>query len=87
MGNKQLLDGHHFIRVNYACPRARLEEGMQRLKEGIKDFDSVNNRLPITGGSEIHTYMVGLAHEAMRITCELNNSYHEPEEIRQFFQV
>lgn len=49
----------------------------------LKQFlDHVNSGLPLPGGSEIHTYMVGLSHEAMRITSELNGSYHEPEEIR-----
>lgn len=49
----------------------------------LKEFlDHVNSGLPLPGGSEIHTYMVGLSHEAMRITSELNCSYHEPEEIR-----
>lgn len=48
-----------------------------------KEFlEHVNQGLSIPGGSEIHIFMVGLAHEAMRITAELNGSYHEPEEIR-----
>jgi acetyltransferase-like isoleucine patch superfamily enzyme len=45
----------------------------------------VNSRKAIPEGSEIHTFMVGLTHEAMRITCELNGFYHEPEEIRALF--
>jgi acetyltransferase-like isoleucine patch superfamily enzyme len=45
-------------------------------------LDHVNNGHPILCGSEIHLYMVGLAQEAMRITSELNNAYHEPEKIR-----
>lgn len=45
-------------------------------------LDHVNKGLPIPGGSEIHMFMVGLAHEAMRVTAELNGAYHEPEEIR-----
>lgn len=36
-------------------------------------------------GSEIHQYMTKLSFEAMKITSELNNVYHEPEEIRRLF--
>lgn len=31
-------NGHNFIRLNYACPKARLEDGLQRLKSGIEAF-------------------------------------------------
>jgi acetyltransferase-like isoleucine patch superfamily enzyme len=48
-------------------------------------LDHLNSGLPIIGGSEIHKFMVGFSHEAMRITAELNNSYHEPEEICTLF--
>lgn len=49
----------------------------------LKEFlEHVNQGFSIPGGSEIHIFMIGLAHEAMRITAELNGSYHEPEEIR-----
>lgn len=43
----------------------------------------VNQRLPIIGGTEIHLFMSGLAQDAMRITAELNASYHEPKEVRK----
>lgn len=49
----------------------------------LKDFlQHMNSGQPVPSGSEIHKYMVELSHEAMRITCELNGFYHEPEEIR-----
>jgi acetyltransferase-like isoleucine patch superfamily enzyme len=49
----------------------------------LKDFiDHMNKGLPVPGGSEIHQFMVNLAMEAMKITVELNTSYHEPEQIR-----
>ena len=52
----------------------------------LKEFlEHVNSKLPIPGGSEIHKFMIGLSNEAMRITAELNGSYHEPEEIRALF--
>ncbi|MEO3944869.1 MalY/PatB family protein [Gorillibacterium sp. CAU 1737] len=31
-------NGGHFLRLNYACPRERLEDGLQRLKKGIDAF-------------------------------------------------
>jgi len=45
-------------------------------------LNHMNQGLTVTGGSKIHMYMVELAQEAMKITTELNNSYHEPDEIR-----
>ncbi len=52
----------------------------------LVDFlDYVNSGSPIFGNSEIHMFMVTLSQEAMRITCELNGKYHEPEKIRTLF--
>lgn len=39
----------------------------------------------VKGGSELHQYMHILASDAMRLTTKLNNSFHEPEEIRAIF--
>lgn len=39
----------------------------------------------VDGGSEEHEYMTYLANEAMKLTAELNGSYHTPEEIRKLF--
>lgn len=50
-----------------------------------KFLNHVNQGLPVEGGSPVHQYMTQLAHDAMRITARLNNSYHEPEEIRALF--
>ena len=52
----------------------------------LKGFlEHVNNGLPIPGGSDLHKFMISLSYEAMRITAELNGSYHEPDEIRALF--
>lgn len=49
----------------------------------LKDFlDHMNRGLPVIGGSEIHLFMHKVSNEAMRLTSELNNAYHTPEEIR-----
>lgn len=48
-------------------------------------LEHVNQGLPVEGGSLIHQYMSRLAQDAMRITAQLNNGYHEPEEIRELF--
>lgn len=41
----------------------------------------------VIANSEIHKYMVKLSNEAMKITFELNSSYHTPEEIRKLFSI
>lgn len=40
---------------------------------------------PITGGTEAHALLVQYSNEALRITAELNGSYHEPDEVRAPF--
>jgi acetyltransferase-like isoleucine patch superfamily enzyme len=40
---------------------------------------------PITVGSEGHALLVQFSNEALRITAELNSSYHEPAEVRALF--
>ena len=47
-------------------------------KDFIKIMDS---GAEVIAGSETHLYMTYLSNEAMKITAELNNSYHTPEEI------
>ncbi|MDE6004081.1 MAG: sugar O-acetyltransferase [Oscillospiraceae bacterium] len=42
----------------------------------------LNSGEVITGGSEVHQFMHELSQEALRITAEINNAYHTPEEIR-----
>lgn len=37
-GNRYRGDGAHFLRLNAACPRARLKDGLNRLKEGVDTF-------------------------------------------------
>ncbi|MCI8805814.1 MAG: sugar O-acetyltransferase [Clostridiales bacterium] len=48
-------------------------------------LNHVNSGLPIQDDMEIHKYMNELSQEAMKITSELNGSYHTPEEIRKIF--
>lgn len=56
------------------------------MKIDIEKFlKHVNSENPIPTGTEIYDFMVKLSHEAMRITAELNSSYHTPEEIRDIF--
>ena len=49
------------------------------LKEFLEKMDSGEETI---GGSEVHLFMHGLSQEALKITAELNGSYHTPEEIR-----
>ena len=39
----------------------------------------------VQGGSEVHLFMHGVSQEALRITAEINGSYHTPEELRNLF--
>ena len=52
------------------------------LNELLEHF---NKGLPIKEGDKAHTLLVRYSNEAMRITAELNNSYHTPEEVRKIF--
>lgn len=52
-----------------------LQEYLARLNRGES----------VRGGSELHAFMTEMSHEAMKITAELNGSYHTAEEIRQLF--
>lgn len=38
--------------------------------------------LPVEAGSEAHRFMHQMAQEAIRITMQINNKYHEPEQLR-----
>lgn len=40
---------------------------------------------PVGNGSEAHLFMHQMAQEAIRITMEINNKYHTPEELRELF--
>lgn len=37
-GNQYSGNGHFFVRINVACPRVRLLDGLARLKEGVNGF-------------------------------------------------
>lgn len=45
----------------------------------------LNGGKPVQGGSEVHRFMHGVSQEALRLTAEINGSYHEPAELRALF--
>ena len=45
-------------------------------------LEYMNSGKEVIAGSDIHLKMTELSNEAMRITAELNSSYHAPEEIK-----
>ena len=45
----------------------------------------LNSGKPVEGGSETHQFMHGISQEALRLTAEINGSYHEPQELRALF--
>ena len=48
-------------------------------------LEHLNSKKPVVGGSEAHLFMHGASQEALKITAEINGSYHEPEELRALF--
>lgn len=52
----------------------------------INEFlEHVNRGEAVEGNSDLHKFMSELSQEAMKITFQLNSSYHTPEEIRTLF--
>lgn len=52
----------------------------------INEFlERLGNRECVQAGSDMHQMMCKLSSRAMQITCELNGSYHTPEEIKVLF--
>lgn len=48
-------------------------------------LEQLNSGKPVQGGGEVHQFMHGVSQEALRITAEINGSYHTPEELRSLF--
>lgn len=48
-------------------------------------LEHLNGGKPVGGGSEAHLFMHGVSQEALKITAEINGSYHEPEQLRALF--
>lgn len=48
-------------------------------------LEHLNSGKPVQGGSEAHLFMHAVSQEALRITAEINGSYHTPEELRALF--
>lgn len=52
------------------------------LEEFLNELNSGN---VVQGGSEVHQFMHGVSQETLRITAEINGSYHEPAQLRALF--
>ena len=48
-------------------------------------LEHLSSGKPVEGGSEAHLFMHGVSQEALRITAQINGSYHEPEQLRALF--
>lgn len=48
-------------------------------------LSTLNSGKPVQAGGEAHLFMHGVSQEALKITAEINGSYHEPEELRALF--
>lgn len=53
--------------------------------EVVEFLERLNAKECIKAGSGMHKMMCELSNEAMKITCEINNSYRTAEEIRELF--
>lgn len=52
----------------------------------IEQFQKhIADGLPVENGSEAHLLMHQMSQEAIRLTMEINNKYHTPEELRRLF--
>ncbi len=53
----------------------------------IKEFiEIMDSGAEVIAFSEVHQYMTYLSNEAMKITAELNNTYHTPDEIKNLME-
>lgn len=52
----------------------------------LEFLNAMNAGTTVYGNSELHLKMHELSQEALRLTMELNNSYHSPEEIIDIFR-
>lgn len=48
-------------------------------------LNHLNSGKPVLGGSEAHLFMHDVSQEALRLTAEINSSYHDPEELQALF--
>lgn len=53
--------------------------------EIVEFLAHLNKKKPIKSGSQMHLLMCELSNRAMQITCELNGSYHTPDQVRELF--
>lgn len=55
-----------------------------KLNEYLQHMNCGN---PVIGGSEAHLFMHSISQEALKITAEINGSYHEPKVLRELFSI
>lgn len=48
-------------------------------------LNHLNSGKPVKSGSDVHRFMHTVSQEALRITAEINGSYHEPAALRALF--
>lgn len=61
------------------------QEGIGKNMELEEYLSRLNSGETVRAGSEAHRFMTKMSHEAMKITAELNGSYHDAKEIRSLF--
>lgn len=48
-------------------------------------LEHLDSGTPVQGGSEAHQFMHSVSQEALRITAQINGSYHTPKQLRALF--
>jgi acetyltransferase-like isoleucine patch superfamily enzyme len=70
-------------------PDDKIKPSQEYSKECNMDLagflDELNSGKTVKGGSEAHLFMHSVSQEALKITAEINGSYHEPAELRALF--
>lgn len=61
----------------------RLPSERDKIMELQQFLQHMNDGKLVVSGSEAHHFMCTLSQEALRITANINNSYHTPQEIRE----
>lgn len=48
-------------------------------------LEYLNSGKPVQNGSDVHIFMHSVSQEALQITSEINNRYHDPKELQVLF--
>ena len=79
--NKEIHLVIFFLFLSIVTIEAELD--VNQLMSDEEFIKTMNSQERVIGGSNVHLKMHSLAQRAMRITSEINNKYHAPNELRK----